>query len=121
VCKERLLPKIVGCSNIKGILHERGPRKSSHCTSFLHAVMERRNKKSLQHLFARSDGMCKVDEKCHMHVLSLVGFNPQPVAAGESVQVSAEVSGRAVDDHMRPWGNRVCSSQVECFQGDCVK
>jgi hypothetical protein len=76
---------------------------------------------SLQHLFAHSDGMCKADQKCHIHVLSLVGFNPQPVAARESVQVSAEVSGRAVGGHLRPWGNRVLSSQVECFQGNSLK
>ena len=70
---------------------------STHCNGT-------QKQESLQHLFARSDGMCKADEKCHMHVLSLVGFNPQPVAARENVQVSAEVFGRTVGGHLRPWG-----------------
>jgi hypothetical protein len=30
VCKECLLPKTVGCSNAKGILHERESRERSH-------------------------------------------------------------------------------------------
>jgi len=66
---------------------------SAHCNGT-------QKQESLQHLFARFDGMCKAD-KCHMHVLSLVGFNTQPAAAGESFQVSAEVSERTIGGHLR--------------------
>jgi hypothetical protein len=85
---------------------------STHCN-------RTQKQESLQHLFTRSDGMCEADEKCHVLVLSLVGSTPQSVAARESV--SAEVSGRTIGGHLRPWRKRVRSSQVECFQGNSLK